>query len=86
MSARGLQVTMTPEGTLSIVDLDTLILAVRERVVKEVLHVEEAAELLGISKSTLYRIPKESLPYHYLKGLEGRLYLRSEIIEKIRKS
>lgn len=82
----GLQVTMTPEGSLSMVELDALILALKSRSVKEVLHAKEAAAFLGISESKLYRMDKKVVPYHKLQGLEARLYLTAELLEYIKKS
>ena len=83
----GLQVAMIPEGKYSQTELGTLITEL-ERFYKgkEVMHTKEAAAFLGIGVTTLYRIPKTSLPYHKIEGLEGRLYLRSELLHSIRNS
>lgn len=80
-------IQMQPEGMFSVKDLDTFLFELERRwKVKEVMHVKECADYLGISVSKLYRLPKSVLPYHQLEGLEGRLYLRSEVIEYIKKS
>lgn len=69
--------------SFSLKDLDKFIIAIERRIAsKEIMHPKEAAAYLGISLATLYRL--KSIPYHKLEDLEGRLYLRSEIIEKIR--
>lgn len=78
------QVQFIPEGTYSIKDLDTLIIALETRIhAREVMHTQQAADFLGISKQTLYR---SKFPFHKVEGLEGRLYLRTELIERIKKS
>lgn len=80
------QVEFIPNGQWSVKDLDTLILALETRVkAKEVMHAKEAAAFIGISLRKLYEIPKEVFPFHEVPGLKGRLYLRSELIEKVRR-
>ena len=65
-------------------DLNTLVVALKRfGESKEVMHTKEAAAFLGISVSKLYRM--KNLPYHRLEGLEGRLFLRSELIDYIKK-
>ena len=78
-------IQMQPEGMFSIKDLDKFLFELERRWrSKDILHHDEAAEYLGISSSKLYRIPKSVLPYHEVEGLKGRLYLKSELIDKIK--
>lgn len=77
------QVRFIPEGTFSNKDLHRLLVELSAFLdQKEVMHVKEAAAFLGISRSTLYRT---NIPYHTLEGMEGRLYLKSELIDFIKK-
>lgn len=80
-------IQMLPHGQYSPIDLDKFLVELELRFKqKEVLHTKEAAAFLGVAERTLYRLPKETVPYHKIEGLEGRLYLRSELIDLIRKS
>lgn len=80
-----LQIQMVPDTGFSIKDLDTLIHALETRVkAREIMHIKEAAEYLGLSESRLYRIPKQVIPYHEIPGIRGRFYIREEIKNKIK--
>lgn len=90
-SPAGLSIPFTPEvNGFSIKDIDTLIKAVETRIEankKEVLLNTEVAELLGVTVRTVDRMRKAgSLKGHRMAGVKVWFYLRSEIIEKIRKS
>lgn len=77
------QIHFTPEGAFSNKDLHRLLIELRAFMDhKEVMHTKEAAAFLGVSRSTLYRT---KCPYHTLEGMEGRLYLKDELIDFIRK-
>lgn len=81
------QIQLVPEGQFSNKDLDAFLFELERRwKSKEILHVQEAADYLGISKSKLYRMPKEVFPYHEVEGMAGRLYLKSELLNAIKKS
>jgi excisionase family DNA binding protein len=80
-------INMVPDGQYSIKDIDALLAALESRVqAREVMHRQEAADYLGINVRTLDRMSKRGeLPFHQLKGLEVRLFLRSELIAFIKK-
>lgn len=65
-------------------DLKTLIIAI-ERFMesKEVMHTQEAADFLGISASKLYRM--DNVPHHKVPGFSGKVFLRSELIDYIKR-
>lgn len=71
-----------PDEYYSIEDVDRLLKALVDRMNAEaVMHAKEVAAFLGVSERTVFR---SELPFHKVKGL-GRVYLRSEIIEYIKK-
>lgn len=75
---------MKPEGRYSDKDLERLVEEMREVVKqKEIMRHKEAAAFIGISTAKLYR---SGFPYHRVEGMEGRFYLKSELIEYIKKS
>ena len=77
-----LQVHMIPEGQFQNKDLERLLQELQVIIKgKEVMNAADAAEFMGIGKTTIY---KSSVPYHKLPGIEGRFYLRSEIIQYIK--
>lgn len=49
---------------------------------KEVMHAKEAAAFMGIGMTSLYKC---QAPFHQIKGIAGLIYLRSELIEVIKK-
>lgn len=75
-------IIMKPEGRFTNHDLELLLSEMREFVMreKEVMHVKEVAALLGVTERTVYT----TVPSHKVPGL-GRVYLRSEIIDYIKK-
>jgi hypothetical protein len=85
----GLQVQFHPEvGGYSIKDLDSLLYALETRIkAREVMHRKEAAEFIGISLRQLDELTSQgSIPCHRLEGLSSKLYLRSELLDRIRNS
>lgn len=77
-------VNMIPEGQFSNKDLERLLIELDARAKqKEVMHTKEAAAFLGIGVTSIYKV--KDLPYHTLPGLEGRVYLKDELIDFIRK-
>ena len=83
MSAPSIQMSPDYNG-FTIQELDILLMALETRLkAKECMSPKEAAKYCGISVSSLY---KSSLPFHRIPGLGGRVYLRSELVETIRKS
>lgn len=53
---------------------------------KEVMRVESAAAFLNISRAQVDRMCRDGqLPFHRLDGLGGKLFLRSELIDHIKK-
>jgi hypothetical protein len=83
-----LQVQFNPETGYSIKDLDTLIVALETRVkAREVMHRKDAAEFLGISPRQLdYWTAEKVIPHHVLPSTTVKLYLRSELLQKIKAS
>lgn len=87
MTAQALSVAFTPEGPWTNEQLAAFNKALETwHKAKEVMNMAEMADFVGIGQTKLYSIPKEVFPYHTLPGIKRRFYLRSEIIEKIRKS
>lgn len=75
---------LKPEGRYTDKDLERLVSDLAEVVKqKEVLHPKEAAEFMGISMTSLYKC---DAPHHKIKGIQGRVYLRCELIDFIKKS
>jgi len=88
MSAAGLQVIrMLPTAPISNEQLESLKAHLKEALKeKEVLDINEVGEMLGIGATKMYSIPKSVIPYHKLEGIKKRFYLRSELIDIIKKS
>jgi predicted DNA-binding transcriptional regulator AlpA len=81
-------VQFVPEGQFSTKDLDVFLRELEIRFKhKEVMHRKEVSEFMGLSERTVDRLSKPGgLPFHTIEGLSGKLYLRSELIEHIKKS
>lgn len=88
----GLQVHMVPNNSiLSEVELDKIILALQARVghhlEEKIMHRKDVAAFLGIGTRQVDKLSNAGkLPYHRLDGLAAKLYLRSELIQLIKKS
>lgn len=85
-NARVIQLQSEPT-TLNIKDIDTLIEVIEKRVpAKEVMRIEDARNFLGISVRQInHMCQQEQLPFHRLPGLGGKLFLRSELIDHIKR-
>jgi len=81
------QVQFIPETQYSKVDLDRFLFELEARFKqKEVMHCKEAAAFLGISVRQLNNLASAGkLKYHRLDGLKGKLFLRTEILEAVKK-
>ena len=68
-------------------DLNTLLVALRRLVeVKEVMTIEDAAAFLSCSVRKINDMCQHGkLPYHRLDGLAGKLFLRTELIEFVKR-
>ena len=78
-------IQMRPDGRYQNQDLQRLVEELAEVVKQqEVMRTKEAAAFLGISQSQLYRI-QSCLPSHQVPGIAGRIFLRSELIDFIKK-
>lgn len=67
-------------------DIDRLFAALEKRIqAREVLRIEQAAEFLGVSRKTLDNLCRAGMPYHRLDGLGTKLFLRSELIDYIKR-
>lgn len=76
-------VQMLPEGRYASKDLERLANELIEYVrYPEVMHQQEAANFLGISYSKLRRM---DVPSHKMPKLKGRVYLKSELFDYIKK-
>lgn len=80
-------VEMRPDFGFNGPDLDRLIEALEVRVqAREVLRIEQAAGFLSCSVRKINDMcAKGKLPYHRLEGFGGKLFLRSELIDYIKK-
>lgn len=80
-------IQMRPDGQYSLRDIDKLIDAIESRVhAREVMRIEHAVEFLGVSRSQIDRMCRDGkLPFHRIEGLGGKLFLRSELLEFIKK-
>lgn len=81
-------VQFVPEGQFSTKDLDIFLRELDMRFKqKEVMHRKEVADYMGLSERTVDRLSKPGgLPFHTIEGLSGKLYLRQEIIDYIKRS
>lgn len=78
---------IVPDEYYSIKDINRLIEALEKRMkVREVMRIEHAMKFLGIGRSQIDRMCKNGhLPFHCIEGLSGKLFLRSELIEFIKR-
>lgn len=77
-------IQLKPEGRFSNKDLEALATELRDCLgFPEVLHQQDAARFLGISYSKLRRLDR--VPAHKIPGLKGTIYLKSELLEFIKK-
>lgn len=77
-------IQMKPEGRYLNADLERLANELADYLgFPEVMDTQTAARFLGISASKLYRIDK--VPSHRMPELRGKIYLKSELIEYIKK-
>lgn len=77
-------IQMRPEGQYTNKDLERLVAELREFFQQqEVMFTKDAASFLGISANKLYQMP--SVPSHRMPGIAGRVYLRSELIDYIKR-
>lgn len=75
---------MKPDGCYQDKDLERLSGELREYLeFPEVMWTDQAAKFLGISRNKLYQMDR--LPSHQIPDIIGRVYLRSELIEYIKK-
>lgn len=81
-------VNLIPDGYFSNKDLERLLIELHKVVQqKEVLRIEDAAEFLSCSVRKINHLCQhDKLPYHRIDGLSGKVFLRSELIDFIKKS
>lgn len=79
---------MFPEGYFQNKDLERLLIELGRIIPqKEVLRIEDAAELMRCSVRKVNHLCQHGkIPYHRVDGLGGKIFLRSELIEWIKKS
>jgi hypothetical protein len=76
-------VQLKPEGRYVSSDLERLVNEIKDLAeYPEVMHQQVAANFLGISYSKIRRM---EIPSHKLPGLVGRIYLKSELLDFIKK-
>jgi hypothetical protein len=80
------QVQMVPESQFHDKDLERLLSELRGVVQRDVMRIEQAAAYLAVSITTLHLMCRKGLPYHRVDGLGGKIFLRSELIDYIKKS
>lgn len=80
-------IKMETDYGFPVADLDRLIAAMEGRMqAREVMRIEQAADFLSCSVRKVNDMcAKGKLPYHRLEGFGGKLFLRSEIVEFIKK-
>ena len=77
-------IQLKPEGRYSNPDLERLANELIEYVsYPEVMRTQQAAKFLGICRSKLYQMDR--VPSHKLPDIAGKFYLKSELIEFIKK-
>lgn len=77
-------IQMIPDGRYSNPDLERLANELREYVSwPEVMRTKQAAQFLGIGKTKMYQMDR--IPSHQLPDIAGKFYLKSELIEYIKK-
>lgn len=78
-------IQLKPEGQFINKDLERLLIELREIAhAPEVMDTQQAAAFLGISASKLYRM--DNIPSHRVPKISGKVFLRSELIDYIKKS
>lgn len=79
---------LVPDEYYSAKDIDRLFAALEKRMqAREVLRIEHVMDLLEISRAQVDRMCKDGqLPFHKLEGLGTKLFLRSELIGRIKNS
>lgn len=87
MTALTAQVNFIPAGQYSPVDLDRFLFELEARFKqKEVMRIEQAAEFLSCSVSKMYELCRnDKIPSHRVDGIGGRLFLKSELLDFIKK-
>lgn len=82
------QVHFVPDGQYSKIDLDRFLFELESRFKqKEVMHRKEAAAFLGISTRQLDSLCSlGSIKYHRIEGLSGKIFLRSELLDTVKRS
>ena len=77
-------IQMLPDGRYSNPDLEKLANELIQYVqYPDVMRSKEAAKFLGIGKTKIYQMDR--IPSHKLPGIVGKFYLKSELIEFIKK-
>ena len=81
-------INMVPDGQWPATELDKLIHALEARILetREVLRIEQMTEFFGVSRKTVDNMCRRGLPFHRVPGLNGKVFLRSELIDYIKKS
>lgn len=81
-------INMVPDGQWPAAELDKLIHALETRIMenREVLRIEQATSFLGVSRKTVDNMCRRGLPFHRIPGLDGKVFLRSELLDYIKKS
>lgn len=77
-------IQLKPEGRYTNADLERLANELIEYVrYPDVMRTKQAAEFLGIGKTKMYQMDR--IPSHNIPGITGKFYLKSELIEFIKK-
>ena len=81
-------INMVPDGQWPATELDKLIHALEARILetREVLRIEQMTDFFGVSRKTVDNMCRRGLPFHRVPGLNGKVFLRSELIDYIKKS
>ena len=77
---------LIPDEYYSIKDIDRLFAALEKRLeASEVMRSEQTEVFLNVSRTTLNIMCRKGLPYHTVPGLSGKIFLRSELIDFVKK-
>lgn len=78
---------LVPDEYYSAKDIDRLFSALEKRLeAKEVLRIDDAAKFLSCSVRKINDMCQhDKIPYHRIDGLAGKIFLRSELIDFIKK-
>lgn len=77
-------IQMLPEGRYSSKDIERLADELIQYVsYPDVMRTKQAAQFLGIGKTKMYQLDR--IPSHKLPGIAGKFYLKSELLEFIKK-